>query len=271
MKELFILSCILSIIVLSIVIMDSIAYKWGESFSNYDEFRIYLDIHNLTISQYVIQNDIQSFIYRTDGDFKLNLGYFIPIKNLIIPVTKSGKIIDLKKCDASSFRIHNSEIERIASTPKSALDFNIACCGFKELPQGLKMVSRDFICSSNQLSSLEWSPKRVGGDFDCDNNKLVSLKGCPAIINGSFDCSSNELTSLEGAPRLIGTSFYCRQNYKLRTLRGAPSYILGSFDLIQYRNETKLSQKQLDDYLSFLKTRPANLMDEKGNYLPKEF
>ena len=31
--------------------MDSIEYKWGESFSNYDEFRIYLDIHNLTISQ----------------------------------------------------------------------------------------------------------------------------------------------------------------------------------------------------------------------------
>lgn len=271
MKELFIFSCILSIIVLSIVIMDSVEYKWGESFSNYDEFRIYLDIHNLTISQYVIQNDIQSFIYRHDGDFKLYLGYFIPIKNLIIPVTKGGKIIHLKKCDASSFRIHNSEIERIASVPKSALDFNIAYCGFKELPQGLKMVSRDFICSSNKLSSLEGSPKRVGGDFDCNSNKITSLKGCPSIINGVFDCSTNELTSLEGAPRIVGTSFYCRQNYKLMTLRGAPSYILGSFDLIQYRNETKLSQKQLDDYLSFLKTRPANLMDEKENYLPKEF
>jgi hypothetical protein len=32
-------------------------------------------------------------------------------------------------------------------------------------------VGGDFICSYNQLTSLDGAPNHVGGDFDCSDNK----------------------------------------------------------------------------------------------------
>lgn len=246
-------------------------YRGLDTFENYEEFKMYLDMNNIRMDDYSNHHDIFRFNYHNDGRFKQYIGFLIHIKNKVFPVTRDGSIIHLKDCDTTEFSFHDISIDTIDSVPKSATEFNIACCSFKKLPVGLKMVTQKFSCFMNELTLLEGAPKRVGGDFICSCNKLTSLKGTPTIINGDFDCSSNELTSLEGAPRIIGGKFSCGKNYKLKTLRGAPSYILGGFDPYKVKNETGVSQKQLRDYLSFLRKRPTNLMDENGNYLPKEF
>ena len=60
-----------------------------------------------------------------------------------------------------------------------------------KLPIKFNIVSGYFNCSSNQLTTLEGSPKEVGGNFDCSNNNLTSLQGCPSSVGGDFYCSYN--------------------------------------------------------------------------------
>ena len=83
--------------------------------------------------------------------------------------------------------------------------------GLTKIPLKFGYVSGYFLCSDNQLTSLEGSPERVGGNFDCDNNQLTSLEGCPRSVGRNFNCFSNQLTSLEG-PRYIEGKFYCSDN-----------------------------------------------------------
>ena len=91
--------------------------------------------------------------------------------------------------------------------------------GLTELPLKFGEVSGYFICSMNQLTSLEGAPSRVGGHFNCSFNQLTSLEGAPSRVGGNFDCSFNQLTNLEGAPRVVEKEFYCDNN-KLTTLKG---------------------------------------------------
>ena len=57
---------------------------------------------------------------------------------------------------------------------------------------------------------------RVGGNFICSNNNLTSLEGAPSSVGGNFDCYNNNLTSLEGAPSSVGGNFDCSDNPKLK-------------------------------------------------------
>ena len=102
--------------------------------------------------------------------------------------------------------------------------------GLTELPSILKDidVGRFFICSNNNLTSLNNSPKTVGRYFSCNNNKLTSLEGAPSSVGGGFSCSNNLLTSLTGAPKTVGGSFHCGNN-QLISLKGAPSSVGGGF------------------------------------------
>ena len=102
--------------------------------------------------------------------------------------------------------------------------------GLTELPSILKDidVGRFFICSNNNLTSLNNSPKTVGRYFSCNNNKLTSLEGAPSSVGGGFSCSNNKLTSLTGAPKTVGGSFHCGNN-QLISLKGAPTYVGGEF------------------------------------------
>ena len=47
-------------------------------------------------------------------------------------------------------------------------------------------VSGYFLCSRNQLRTLEGSPREVGGGFYCSKNPLISLEGAPKVIKGGF-------------------------------------------------------------------------------------
>ena len=100
----------------------------------------------------------------------------------------------------------------------------------KEFPSWVKkcVVSGDFNCNENKLTSLEGAPKTVGRDFWCTRNKLTSLKGAPESVGGGFFCLTNKLTSLEGAPKTVGRHFWCGDN-KLTSLKGAPQSVGGCF------------------------------------------
>ena len=77
--------------------------------------------------------------------------------------------------------------------------------GLTELPSILKDidVGRFFICSNNNLTSLNNSPKTVGGYFSCSNNNLTSLVGAPTSVGGAFNCGNNSVQFTEAQVRAV--------------------------------------------------------------------
>ncbi len=81
---------------------------------------------------------------------------------------------------------------------------------------GLVDIEGDFNCSRVYGESLtDFKGVKFGvvtGDFRCSNNSLTSLEGAPQEVGGDFICRINKITSLVGAPRKIGRDFYCENN-----------------------------------------------------------
>lgn len=85
----------------------------------------------------------------------------------------------------------------------------------QSIPIRFGMVTGNFDCSNNFLTSLEGCPTSVGGSFYCSDNILVSLEHCPSGVGGSFTCRSNYLTSLCDGPNEVGSFFECIGNKTL--------------------------------------------------------
>ena len=113
-------------------------------------------------------------------------------------------------------------------TIKKSID--LSNLGLTKLPDlsRVKLLGA-FICSYNNLISLEGAPKEVKGNFNCSVNKLKNLVGAPDTISGSFLCMYNQLTSLEGGPSFVVGNFKCNDN-KIKNLVGAPSVVSGNFE-----------------------------------------
>jgi hypothetical protein len=76
------------------------------------------------------------------------------------------------------------------------------------------VVTGDFRCFNNSLTSLVGAPKKVGGDFNCTNNKLTSLVGAPQEVGGDFCCYYNKIKIPERILELvIGTMLNKKVNY----------------------------------------------------------
>ena len=106
--------------------------------------------------------------------------------------------------------------------------FDISNNGLTSLDGCPKIVTRDFNCSKNKLTSLFEGPSEVG-DFDCSFNQLKSLSYAPKEVKGNFDCSNNQIDSIKGMPRTIKGFFKCSYN-KISTLKGGPKYVETNFD-----------------------------------------
>ena len=93
----------------------------------------------------------------------------------------------------------------------------------RELPLKFGVVTGDFDCSFNQLTSLIGCPSYVGQNFKCTGNDLsrTGLEGCPQEVGGHFECLDNQLTTLKGGPRKVGGNFWCWNN-KLTNLKYVP-------------------------------------------------
>ena len=120
-------------------------------------------------------------------------------------------------------------------------DFNCSCKGLTDF-KGVKfgVVTGNFRCDNNMLTSIEGAPQKVGGDFWCHNNKLTSLVGAPQKVQ-NFYCPGNKLTSLVGAPQEVEGYFDCSYNM-LTSLEGAPQKVGGSFDC----GNNSISEKTLE-------------------------
>ena len=55
-----------------------------------------------------------------------------------------------------------------------------------ELPIKFKIVSGNFNCGENGLTTLIGCPETIGGYFDCHGNNIVSLVGCPISVGKYF-------------------------------------------------------------------------------------
>jgi len=107
-------------------------------------------------------------------------------------------------------------IQNYTINPDGSIDVNghvlLGKQKLTELPLKFNIVSGDFYCYINNLTSLDGSPTYVGGGFYCSDNKLKSLVGCPNYVGGNFYCDYNQLTSLMGCPKEVGGDFYCSYN-----------------------------------------------------------
>ncbi len=91
-------------------------------------------------------------------------------------------------------------------------DIHLEMLGIKKIPLKFNIVSGDFYCFGNKLSSLEGCPKFVGGYFDCSINKITSLIYGPEEVKYDFSCSYNKITSLKGGPIIINGGFMLEEN-----------------------------------------------------------
>ena len=95
--------------------------------------------------------------------------------------------------------------------------------------EGLVDVQGSFLCGGGELEDfLGIRFGKVSGNFSCRSNQLRTLEGSPKVVGGYFGCSENQLRTLEGAPRKVGGDFYCHQN-PLISLEGAPEVIEYNF------------------------------------------
>jgi hypothetical protein len=108
-------------------------------------------------------------------------------------------------------------------------DIRMSYGEYEEIPVQFGVVTGNFECDVNRLTSLKGAPKEVGGNFDCMKNDLKSLEHCPEKIGGNFNCSWNDLTSLEFSPKEVGDDFSCKVN-KLTSLEFATKIINGSLN-----------------------------------------
>jgi hypothetical protein len=80
--------------------------------------------------------------------------------------------------------------------------------------EGLVDVRGSFICSSEGLEDfLGIRFGKVSGSFYCRSNQLKTLEGSPREVGEGFYCYGNPLVSLEGAPEVIKRDFFFMNNF----------------------------------------------------------
>ena len=153
--------------------------------------------------------------------------------------TSEDQIVQLCK----KYKIKNYSINTDLSIDVDG-DADLNNLKLTSLPLKFSIVIGDFYCHSNQLTSLEGSPREVGGNFDCyNNNQLTSLKGSPREVGGYFDCRNSKLNTLEGGPREVGGRFTCSYNPVGEILNKFPEdlkkvlNVWDDFDVVRNGNE----------------------------------
>ena len=83
--------------------------------------------------------------------------------------------------------------------------------GLTHIPLKFGVVTGDFLCNVNKLTSLDGCPNRVGGYFSCNSNNLTSLVGCPKYVGGNFWCVRNNIREFTGIKYIEG-QLLCNSN-----------------------------------------------------------
>lgn len=125
-----------------------------------------------------------------------------------------------------------------------------------KLPLNFGKVTGDFVCSENELASLEGCPEWVGGTFDCSYNKLTSLVGSPKSVGGRFYCEQNLLTSLVGGPGVVLYA-YCAYDNQITSFEGFPDDFEG-----QVYFDGNPVQEVLAQFPENLRTKAIHLIND---------
>ena len=87
--------------------------------------------------------------------------------------------------------------------------------------EGLVDIKESFWCQGQGLEDfLGIRFGKVSGGFYCFSNQLRTLEGSPRVVRENFYCGKNPLISLEGAPEVIKNVFWFKNSnfrYSLRT------------------------------------------------------
>jgi hypothetical protein len=105
-------------------------------------------------------------------------------------------------------------------------DYRIIYDGFIGVDESVDLSGR-----LGDLKQLPLTFNEVSGNFICSRNNLTTLEGCPKEVH-FFSCGDNKLTSLEHSPKIAEGDFYCYYNDNLTSLEGLEdTYINGKLDI----------------------------------------
>lgn len=139
--------------------------------------------------------------------------------------TGSWNINDQDLIDVEGSVVLNPKLSMIIGKQKFILPESKGMYGLK-----FGKVSRDFICVSSDLASLQGSPYFVGRNFFIEKNKsITSLDFSPSEVVNGFRCTSCNLTSLANGPQKVGADYVVYDN-NLTDLQGAPISIPETFN-----------------------------------------
>lgn len=88
---------------------------------------------------------------------------------------------------------------------------------------------RNFICSRNQLDSLDGVVQKVTGSFYCGSNNIKSLESIADALTSvthDFDCARNQIESIEYLKIKKLTGLFDVGHNKLKSLKGAPDHVV---------------------------------------------
>ena len=191
--------------------------------------------------------------------YPLIIGYCLDVVGfcVIFYLEQRGFIVEIK-CRV------NRKIQTITIPDDMVFrgNLNLSHMGLTELPDlSAVTVTGHFICSANQLTSLQGAPRSVGGSFVCSFNQLTSLQGAPQSVGGDFYCGFNRLTSLQGAPQSVGGDFDCRHNRRLTSVVGAPQKIGTDFicddERLKQEYQKMILERKSQDKKCFIKFKNA--------------
>lgn len=176
-----------------------------------------------------------------NGEYFTSYDYMIPNIKIIIDKNKLSieKEKEIKKIEEfllhtgvskECFKINdNMSIDIIGSITMTMMSLH-------KIPYKFNKCSGDFICSFNNLVSLNNSPDYVSGKFDCSHNRLTSLKGGPKYAS-TYLCNNNNLVDLEGSPFHV-KFFNCSSN-RIKNYNSSPNLLPGG-KMISQNNPVEL-------------------------------
>jgi len=147
---------------------------------------------------------------------------------------------------------------------------NLTLYSLEYLPLKFNYVAGFFVCTENNLKTLEGCPQTVDGFFDCSHNNLKTLEGSPQTVGGGFGCSDNKLADLEHFPEVSGSiDIYDNPVDSLvyTFIKNADSFLIEDFnDYEIVRNRDTVMLDRLETFIRDNDLEMPYLDDIKKNY-----
>jgi len=119
--------------------------------------------------------------------------------------------------DDNYYYVHDHRCENIKDVPEAYIHavckkYNIQNYNYKINDDLSVDIKGSVYLFNKSLTKLPLKFNIVSGDFDCSHNRLTTLEGSPRSVGGNFYCYNNVLNTLEGGPEYVGGNFYCQDN-----------------------------------------------------------